>query len=91
MGGAVRDSPSTLSPGCRPAGTAQLVEGAVSILCRLPSGIFSMADLLMTLATKEDAKDRQLVLAALMDKLRWGPGNRGRVARRSWGVTHRHA
>lgn len=44
----------------------------MSIVVRMPSGIFSMADLLLTLSTKEDAKDRNLVLSALMDRIRWG-------------------
>jgi hypothetical protein len=51
-------------------GTIQLVEGSVSILRSMPSSIFSMSDLVYTLATKEDAKDRKLVLGALVDKLR---------------------
>ncbi|GAX74557.1 hypothetical protein CEUSTIGMA_g2006.t1, partial [Chlamydomonas eustigma] len=50
--------------------TMQLVEGTVSILKSMPSSIFSMSDLVYTLATKEDAKDRNIVLGALIEKLR---------------------
>lgn len=51
-------------------GSVHLVDSAVSILCRMPSGIFSMSDLLITLVTKEEGKDRPVVLTALMDKIK---------------------
>ena len=63
--------PPATSAATPETGSAQLVEGAVSILRRMPASMFSMADLVFTLATKEEAKDRKVVLSALVERLRF--------------------
>ena len=68
--GAAGAAPPAAAPASSGPGSAQLVEGAVMILRRMPASVFSMADLMHTLATKDDAKDRKEVLTALIDKLR---------------------
>lgn len=52
------------------AGPAQLVEGAIAVLCHSPSGAHSIGDLLITVASKDRGKDRPAVITALLTALR---------------------
>ena len=47
----------------------------MALLCSMPGGAFSLSDLFFTLATKEEGRDRQLVLSILIDKLRLQPSS----------------
>ena len=50
-------------------GPAQMVEGAVAILCRSPAGTFAMGDLLVTLCSKEEGAQRAVVVGQLLQSL----------------------
>lgn len=47
---------------------AQLVDGAIHLVAASPSTAFSIADLLVTMATCEDGKDRAALVQRLMDE-----------------------
>jgi hypothetical protein len=59
------DSPSSAGTGI-PA-PAQLVDGAVRLVAASPSTAFSIADLLLTIAQREEGKGREALVGRLMD------------------------
>lgn len=55
-------------PGAVIPAPTQLVDGAVSLLATASSSSFAVAELLYTMTTREDGKDRKAVVQRLMDR-----------------------